>query len=160
MSSIFIFAAVFLWILPMFVAMAIWHEKGGSSGIGFLMGFALGWIGVVIAAVASPTPTGATVSVSGTFTPGATKTCPRCAEDVKEAAVVCRFCGHEFSQPEDVGPVATFEGEAVTDIKEHSFGVSWGKTAGGRTVFKESAEGEWRLWQTEESPLVPPNGYR
>ena len=25
------------------------------------------------------------------------KTCPRCAEQVKNAAVVCRFCGHEFS---------------------------------------------------------------
>lgn len=24
------------------------------------------------------------------------KTCPRCAESVKEAAQVCRFCGHEF----------------------------------------------------------------
>ena len=24
------------------------------------------------------------------------KTCPECAEDVKEAAQVCRFCGHRF----------------------------------------------------------------
>jgi hypothetical protein len=26
------------------------------------------------------------------------KTCPRCAERVKAAAQVCRFCGHEFQQ--------------------------------------------------------------
>ena len=26
------------------------------------------------------------------------KRCPRCAEVIKEAAVVCRFCGHDFSQ--------------------------------------------------------------
>jgi hypothetical protein len=26
----------------------------------------------------------------------ATKQCPRCAETVKEAAQVCRFCGHNF----------------------------------------------------------------
>jgi hypothetical protein len=27
---------------------------------------------------------------------GSMKRCPRCAEDVRSAAVVCRYCGHEF----------------------------------------------------------------
>jgi hypothetical protein len=33
-----------------------------------------------------------------------TKTCPQCAETVKGAAVVCRFCGYEFSEPEQTAP--------------------------------------------------------
>lgn len=28
---------------------------------------------------------------------GEEKTCPRCAERVKAAATVCRFCGHQFA---------------------------------------------------------------
>jgi hypothetical protein len=35
--------------------------------------------------------------VSGHIEP--VKTCPECAEDVREAALVCRFCGHRFAPP-------------------------------------------------------------
>jgi hypothetical protein len=40
----------------------------------------------------------------GRAEPEATKTCPMCAETVKAAAKLCRFCGHEFADP-DVPPI-------------------------------------------------------
>lgn len=44
----------------------------------------------------SPTSEG----LSDTGEAGSSKECPRCAETIKLKAIVCRFCGHEFSQSE------------------------------------------------------------
>ena len=32
------------------------------------------------------------------------KTCPRCAEQIKAAARVCLYCGHEFAEPDATAP--------------------------------------------------------
>lgn len=37
---------------------------------------------------------------AATDMPADSKTCPRCAETVKAAALVCKHCGHEFPAPE------------------------------------------------------------
>lgn len=50
--------------------------------------------------VESPPPSNGSHSDTELIVPGetpGTKICPRCAEEVKAAAVVCRFCGHEFN---------------------------------------------------------------
>jgi hypothetical protein len=61
---------------------------------------------------ATATPAAATseedssTEVRAPSTAGETKTCPMCAEDVKAAAVICRFCGHTFGEASpDVAPL-------------------------------------------------------
>lgn len=54
-------------------------------------------------------PTTQTVSPAGTLTVTyelqvQEKTCPRCAERVKAAALMCRYCGYEFSPSSTTGP--------------------------------------------------------
>lgn len=50
------------------------------------------------------------------------KTCPYCAEQVQDAAVVCRFCGRDLSAP--VGAVTDAERSEIVDhaIRHHSKG--------------------------------------
>lgn len=90
----------------------------------------------------------------------AERTCPQCAETVKAAAKICRFCGFEFplpiNQPEP--KLEAFEGEAVSNITKHAFGVEWGKTESGRIVFRVPGEPQWSAYQHGQTSLVPPSG--
>lgn len=48
-----------------------------------------------------------------------TKVCPRCAETIKKAALVCRFCQHEFAASLNAGGVAN-SGELASGLERAS----------------------------------------
>lgn len=86
-------AAGLLYLVPTVIASMRRHPNAGAI---MLLNVLLGWtlLGWVVALVWSVT------AFSRPAAAGADKTCPKCAENVKAAALVCRFCGHEFAQPD------------------------------------------------------------
>jgi hypothetical protein len=98
-TAIGVFAMVLIvgfgYVLPIYLSVRIWRSRGGTEGIGFLMGFLLGWIGVIIAAVANPTPTGAAVALAAGPSAQAHRECPFCKENMRRDASVCPHCRHE-----------------------------------------------------------------
>jgi hypothetical protein len=90
---ILIWVGVF-WVLPIVLASNIWTNKGGSGGAGFALGFFLGWIGVLIAAIATPSRALSTTGV-GVPPKGAVRECPHCKESMRRDASVCPHCQRE-----------------------------------------------------------------
>jgi predicted Zn-ribbon and HTH transcriptional regulator len=73
----------------------------GAFIIAFLLCFILiGILVVIYMLIVKPDGT-LTVTYEWRATSVEEKTCPRCAERVKAAALVCRFCGYEF-RPEEI----------------------------------------------------------
>ena len=101
------------------LGLAIGSGKG-RSGEGFFLGLLFGLIGCLIVAVMQPTPEAEAERMSlvnnvvnaqaGGSLQGAesgSRPCPWCAETIKSAAIVCRFCGRDVVPlPESAMPAS------------------------------------------------------
>jgi hypothetical protein len=91
-TAVLVVFVVVFWIIPIFVAANIWTNKGGSSGAGAALGIFLGWIGVLIAAVVTPSNPSAQRTQGGIRTH---RECPHCKEPMRRDASVCPHCQRE-----------------------------------------------------------------
>jgi len=78
------------------VCRSLFEAKGRSGGSGFMLGFLLGPLGVLIAAVLS---TDARELESSELRNGVRKRCPDCAESVLKEARKCKHCGFVLDGP-------------------------------------------------------------
>jgi hypothetical protein len=87
-------AVVLLWVTPFIVALHI-GERKGREGVAFALGFCLGWLGVLIIALTTPTDAARrTHALRNGFA------CPFCQEPVRTGATVCPHCQRDL--PGDV----------------------------------------------------------
>ncbi|SIO39906.1 Uncharacterised protein family UPF0547 [Burkholderia sp. GAS332] len=104
---------LFFWLIWMVVNALIASSKNRSTIGWVLLSIPFGLIAtLVLACLPKLQEEG---SVAARSVAEQTKVCPRCAETVKAAAMVCRFCNHEFD-PATVPPPAQYPWEMVEDF--------------------------------------------
>jgi len=86
-------AFIAIWLLCGILGAVIASSKGGSGVAGFLVGFLLGPIGVIITLFMG----NAARKEAAELAEGSAKKCPHCAELIKREAVVCKHCGRDIA---------------------------------------------------------------
>lgn len=107
---------VFFWLLFASLVGMIASGRGRSFLGWFLLAFLISPLLSLVLVLVLGKP--ATLQRSDSVIQDGGKVCPRCAESVKRAAQVCRFCGHEF--PEAVEPVPAIPSVSEADPQPDS----------------------------------------
>ncbi|WP_041039895.1 superinfection immunity protein [Paramagnetospirillum magnetotacticum] len=80
-----------------------WQRKHQSRRAIFILNLALGWTGlgwlvsIIWAFTGTSKEAAADIAIATSRPDNDTIACPKCAETIKRAARVCRFCGHEIA---------------------------------------------------------------
>ena len=81
-----------LWVAPILVGSRIMSGKGRGGGIGALLGFLLGWIGVVSTLLLSDRSRPASAPGTDAIAQPMYRECPHCKEAMRRDATVCPHC--------------------------------------------------------------------
>jgi hypothetical protein len=92
-----------LFLLAMLIGFGFWtssvyKKKGRSPGWGFVLGFCLSWIGLIIAFNLAETDAKKAESIP--IQKVDEMKCPHCLEFIKKGATVCKHCRNDPNKPE------------------------------------------------------------
>jgi hypothetical protein len=92
------------------------QSKGRSGAEGVFVGALLGLLGLLLIVLA---PSKAVLAPATVANPSL-RPCPRCAEPIQQAAILCRFCGSEIAAAGDLAVTAVEPTTAVAPVEAPS----------------------------------------